>query len=114
MLKHINKYWHDCFVINTFLAQVLDTLGRGLNSRGAQKYRWVTTYELSCLTDKLSHQVGSNVVFDLSGIDLNLRDHRMCLVSVIMVFQMSTLGAYGNRNNKGRIRHFIFPPSLIR
>lgn len=90
----------------------MDTLGRGLNSRGSQKYRWVTTYELSCLTDKLTHQVGSNVVFDLSTMDLNLRDHRLCFVSTVMVFQMATLGTYGNRCY--RKRHYVFPPSLIR
>ena len=95
-----------------FLAQVMDTLGRGPNSRGSQKYRWVTTYELSCLTDKLNHQVGSNVVFDLSTMDCNLRDHRICFVSTILVFQVATLGTYGNRCN--RSRHYVFPPSLIR
>ena len=90
----------------------MDTENRGPNSHGKRKYRWLTVYELSCLTDKLDHQVGSNVVFDLSEMDLSLREHRLCFVSTNMVLQLSTMGAYGNRSN--RRLHYVFPPSLIR
>ena len=95
-----------------FLAQFMDTENRGPNSHGKRKYRWLTVFELTCLTDKLSHQVGSNVVFDMSTMDLSLREHRLSFLSTLMVFQLATMGAYGNRSDRGL--HFVFPPSLIR
>ena len=96
-------------------AQFMDDGTRGPNSRGQRKYRWLTVFELSCLTDKFDHQVGSNVVFDLSKMDLSLREHRLCFISTAMVFQLATMGSYGNRTRApNRGLHYVFPPSLIR
>ena len=95
-----------------FLAQYVDSGEKGPTSSGGNKYRWLTVFELTCLTEKLTSKIGSNVVFDFSGLDLSLRDHRRCFISSLMTIQLATMGAYSNRSVKSRF--FIFPPSLIR
>ena len=85
---------------------------KGLNSKGGDKFRWLTVYELSALCNKAEIYVGSNVLIDLKPLELSLREQRLCYLETMMVFQIATMGAYSNRSDTSRF--FVFPPSLIR
>ena len=101
------------FKINFILAQVVDESGhKGPNRQGGLKYRWLTVCELTALTNKDTFLIGSNILLDLSELNMNHREHRLCYLGSCMILQIATMGSYGNRG--GKEQHFIFPASLIR
>ena len=89
-----------------------ETGHKGPNRQGGHKYRWLTVCELTALTNKDTFLIGSNIMLDLTQMDLNHREHRLCYLGTCMILQIATLSSYSNRN--GKAQQFVFPASLIR